>query len=410
MDLTKDEIINSKSIYEALKDHISKVAKTNTAFNEIRKEVAKILDKNSIAFERFGEHFLLNSSDEEKLLRALDLSKKEILEIYNNSPFLQSLGSLDMKEQIAFSIPLLLLAGEYLRKKDEEKARFLYLITFFKPFASIVFKYFRTAPNKDRMQYTIEFASERFDIKKYGTFGLLQKKSDASLENYREQLFNGPTDKELYVIFTSGVFSRINDTVKKIKNEYEINKDKYLPFETSTFVGEGDNGDNELVNRDIRSDSAVKAEIVRKATMNFAKNPIDTKFLAIACEQAYGSSSANVVNMFKETLVKIQETFPELVGEFFECLVSSILFEVNKNTGKKYTGADLKSPVFIVAAKQLFKAHHTNNKNIIRVVDIMKQLLENCCDDYVFKAAATKKAMIRDTLFLYLVFICRFSS
>ena len=91
------------------------------------------------------------------------------------------------------------------------------------------------------MRYTIEHLSERFDIKSQQTvLNFLIKTANSSFNRYVPDAVKEPTDRNLHVIFTSGIYTAINNKLNKLVGEYHKNKGKYLPFEDATFDGVDD--------------------------------------------------------------------------------------------------------------------------------------------------------------------------
>ena len=88
------------------------------------------------------------------------------------------------------------------------------------------------------------------------------------------------------VIYTAGIQSRISSFMKSIYNEYQKNKGKYLPFEDSTFEGTDDSEGQDFA-RDIKSDAAIKDQMVKKAVSGLLKSPIDEELIEIAAKYGF---------------------------------------------------------------------------------------------------------------------------
>jgi hypothetical protein len=395
---TKDELESLSLIYDAVYPDIqSAVKRGSILFNPIKKELSVFADKNANVLQTniVGRQLLFNKQTEDKILQAIGIDTKELLKVFKESEYFRQFGQLQLKDQLLFAIPLIMLSKELHVKGKVAESQFIYMSSFYKPYATVVFKYFgKYDVNENQMRYTVENLSERYDIKKQGTlYGVIGKMAESSYENY---IVNSSTetltDKELHVIFTSGIYSRLNSFIQTLFGEYQKNKGKVLYFEDPTFEGSGDS-EGETFERDIQSDAAVKNQLVKKATMTLAKKLPDDKLLDMAAKfgfvgtgAVYGqySYSGRYTDILKNTVLEAVEKYYKQLPLLIESIIGSFLFEINPNTSQKYTAKDIKSATFISASTSTFRrSPNTKNENTLRVRNMINDILENVSTDYI---------------------------
>jgi hypothetical protein len=416
---TKDELESLSLIYDAVYPDIqSAVKRGSILFNPIKKELSVFADKNANVLQTniVGRQLLFNKQTEDKILQAIGINTKELLKVFKESEYFRQFGQLQLKDQLLFAIPLIMLSKELYVKGKVAESQFIYMSAFYKPYATVVFKYFgKYDVNENQMRYTVENLSERYDIKKQGTlYGVIGKMAESSYENY---IVNSSTetltDKELHVIFTSGIYSRLNSFIQTLFGEYQKNKGKVLYFEDPTFEGSGDS-EGETFERDIQSDAAVKDQLTKKATMILAKKLPDDKLLDMAAKfgfvgtgATYGqySYSGRYTDILKNTILEAVEKYYKELPLLIESIIGSFLFEINPNTKQKYTAKDIKSATFISASTSTFRrSPNTKNENTLRVRNMINDILENVSTDYI-TWGTTKKSGLKYAFHFYLLMI-----
>lgn len=402
---------------------IDAISKKSMFFNPIKRDVTKFVDKNKDILQTniIGKQLILNKKTEESILSAFKIKEKDVKDIIKKSEYFKKFSNLKLTDQLVFAIPLLLASGEFYKMKKMNESKFFYLLAFYKPYASVIFKYFGKFPvNEDRMLYTVENLSERFDIKRQGSVQeFLEKKAESSYDNYIETLIKDViTDADLHQIFASGIQSRLNNSVQDIFREYQKNEGKYMPFEQSTYEGEGDS-EGELLDRDIKSDSAAKTAILRRIMSDITRNPVDEKLLNFSTRIGFSRKVSEEVDVTKISLYKysgaqfdmmkvaineIMDRETRQMPEFFEGIISSFLTNINPTTKKKFTTADLKSPVFVSNAVKIFKSPNTRDKNLLKVRKMLKEFLRKHSASYVNRGMTVQRNMEK-SFFIYCVLL-----
>jgi hypothetical protein len=416
---TKEELEALSLIYDEVYPKIQEAVKRGSLLlNPVKKELSLFADKNANILQTniIGKQLLFNKQTEEKILNAIGIDPKRLLELFKESEYFKQFGQLQLREQLLFSIPLIMLSKEFYDKGKLAESQFLYMSAFYKPYATVVFKYFgKYEVNEDQMRYTVENLSERYDIKKQGTlYGVIGKMAESSFDNYiassKTKTF---TDRELHVIFTAGIYSRLNSFVQTIFGEYQKNKGKKLYFDDPTFEGSGDSA-GETFERDIQSDSAVKDQLTKKAVMILNKNLPDEKLLEMAAKYGfvgtgatYGQYSYSGVytSILRNVVLEIIEKYYKDLPILIESIIGSFLFEMNPSTGQKFTAKDLRTAMFINHSSQTFRrSPNTKNENTLRVRNMIAEMLENVSTEYV-NWGTTKKSALKYALHFYLLMI-----
>jgi hypothetical protein len=416
--LTKQELEQITVLSDKLSAKIEEFVKRGAiSLNPVKKEVMKFADKNADVLQTniVGKQLLMNEQVQDNILSAMGLESKEVKAMIKESEYFMSFGDLQLTEQLAFAIPLLLASGAFYRQKKYAESEFFYNLAFYKPYAARVSRYYPHGVNDDQMMYTVENSlTERFDIKKLGTLqAVIQKMAKSSYDNYIDTLKDADiTDKSLHLIFTAGIYSRLNIFLQTITDKYHKNKGKYLPFQQGTFEG-SDDSEGETFERDIKSDTSVKVAAVRKAVNNVMKNPVDDKLADIAAKfgfigmkETYGTYkySGSYTELLKNLIQTVVENKYKELPIFFESIIGSFLYSINDNTQKKFTANDLRSPIFLTSALKVFKSPHTNDENMLRVQKMLREMLNEHSIEYI-NFGNTQKRKLEKALFFYFVLL-----
>lgn len=408
-DYSKEELETSTVIYDKLSPLMEKKAKDSNTFRKFRLAFSKILDRNREKLQTniIGKQVLINAKDEESLLDALDITKEESEEILESSPFFMSFGGLKLINQYIFAVPIIVYSQELNKLGKLQEAQLSFLSTFIKPYASRESLFFKYGVNEDQMMYTIENMTDRFDIKKLGSIiNVLTKKSAASFDNYFIKTKKKFTDKEIYTIYSSGVASSVNNMLNKVNEEYRKNDGKYLAFENSATSMVNDDGEDDFGERNIASDAEIKTGVVNRIITEINKNPVNTKALNLACIKGFGSASNFYTTVLRTAIEEITDKMFYELPTFFSCLIGSFLFNDNPTTGKRYTMTDFKSPMFIKASLEIFKKPHTDDKNMLKVKELMNKMLTEHSTYYI-NWKTSQQTSLKNALYFYWILIAK---
>lgn len=405
---SKDELLSLSTLYDKYSPILAKKAAQPSFFTQIKAAISKVLSKNyeKLQTNIIGKRVAFTTKDEEDFFTAMGIDRDEMEKDVKAAPYIAKFdmaGQLMILSQLTFAVPMIILSAEYTKLNKIEAAKLVYMIIFLKPYASRESLFFgKYDVNEDQMLYTVENLTEKSDIKKLGSIiNVLNKKAENSYLNYFENFKKTDvlTDAKIYEIYNSGIRTRINNFLNDIAEKYKRNKGKYLNFEANSVAFEDDDG-TDIVDSDIKSDTAMKVNIINRASIALNKNPIDTNLIAAACMYSLGSSDF-YKNLLTTTINDVVEHMGKRMPEFFTAMISSFLFTINKNTGKRYTMQDFKTPRFLaVMAKKVYADPNTHDINILLVRKMLDEMLENYCDEYL-SAMNTKRRNIKSALFMY---------
>jgi hypothetical protein len=409
---SKEELEKFTVVYDGLINKIASAAKKPETFHKLKDLMTIFFDKNSDALQTniVGKQILINQETENNFLDILNITEQEVKDLMKSSPYFKQFGELQLLDQMSFALPLVILSSEYKKNHEDENAKLIYLMAFFKPYASRESQHFRYGVNEDQMRYTVENLSERFDLKKLGTvLDVLNKRSLSSYENYIGPVKKSDkfTDRELHVIYTSGIASNVNSFLANVYNAYKNNAGNYLSYEAESFEATDKDGETDEVTTDIKSDAAVKASLLNKIVMKIAANPVDTKLAAIAAQKYFNSTSDLYVQILKNTISEVTAKMFNELPNFFSSMLGAFLYNINPDTGIKYTAADMRSPVFIRASMDIFKrSKNTDDPNIKNVTRIVQKMLKSYSTEYL-NFGTTQKRNLRNALYFYWVLVAK---
>lgn len=416
--MRKDELLDvseCKELYEQLGDTIKVKVKSPSTFREIQVHAKKLFENNArvLGDNIMGRQFLINEKFEDGILNTLGLKRQEIQKAISESEYylkFQNANALKLNDQLIFALPLIMAANEYERLKKHEEANFIFMLTFFKPYASRIFYWFgKYGVNEDRMADTVERKlTERFDIKRYGTiYEVIEKKAFNSFENYLKNSKSDITDMQLDIIYKSGVATRVNDFINKVAIEYNKNND-YLAFEDSGMASyDKDTDSSDFVDRDIESDAAVKMKIVNKVVLRVNKDPVDNELIRVAAKHGFKSDSQLYQNILKNVILEVSDKMIKQIPDFYSSLIGAFLFEINPATKKRFTMPDFKSPIFIRKAEDiLLNNPNTKNVNQLKVKEILREMLEDHSAEYL-RFGTTQKTNMRKALAFYWILLVK---
>jgi hypothetical protein len=413
---TKEELESMTVVYDYLHPTIENVAKRpNMTLKPIISEIQDFADKNHAVLQTniIGTQVLFNKKTEDNILDAIGVDQKEFKVVLSNAPYFDQFGNFKLKEQLLFAIPLLMLSIELNRNGKRDMALFLYNAAFYKPYATIVYKYFGKYPvNPDQMLYTIENLTGRYDIKKYGTLqAVIEKKAEGYFQSYIESFESGKiTDYELHQTLFNSIYSGLNKFVQEIMAAYQNNKGKYLPFQSIEDIeGTEDYSDKEVASMEIKSDAGRKNTIYRKTIDRLNKAPVDIKLLEIAVKFSfsdYGSKrmSDNHTDSLKAIITNLVKNKAEKVSELVESILSSFLSEKD-NKGVNNSVVNINNVSFLQQSiHNIVIVSNTVNKATLKVKSLLEDILNSFSEEYL-AAGKTKKQKMKKALLMYILLL-----
>lgn len=417
-DFSKDElnIIESEtSIYDKFDPIIKKKVKEIGTWNKLLSIIRAFMLKNQekLSTDIVGKQILVNEKMEKDILDALDIEKDDVKKAILDSTYFKGFGKqLQLTDQLCLGIPLILASLEYKRLDKHEESKLCYLLAFYKPYASRESQFFKFGVNEGQMMYTVEHLTDRFDLKTYKTVAnVISKRADSSYLNYIEPVKKTDklTDKELHVIYSSGIASRVNSFLNVIAEEYKKNSGKSINFEDSAIKGfDKDEDAEEYMDNDINSDVAIKNNEVNKVMNAIGQGKVDKGLVQIAAQFGFGSSSIQYTQILTSVIEEATDKMYSELPLFFNSLIGSFLFRMNPKTKTRYTISDYRSPVFIAAGVDILAGKKPNirDKDMLKARELLKKMLSEHSIDYL-NFGDTYKRKLEKALACYWVLLIK---
>ena len=403
-DLSKDELAiveSSAHVSDTIMDYIEKKVKEASTWQKILHITRDFMIKNGSKLNTniMGRQVLVNAKMESDILDAFGINSDMVRTAILESPYFKLYGKeLSMTAQYCLGFPLILAAQAYRRLKKIEESKLCYLLAFYKPYASRESVLFKYGVKEGQMEYTLQHLSKRFDLKNCSTIGqVLAKRSEISYNNYFENQDEKRdiTDKELHVIYNSGIASRVNDFINKMFEEYTKNNGKSLDFEDGIKgLMDKDSDAMEYSDNDIESDTAVKRRIVDSAIAKVTKVPVDTSLVVMAAQYGFESKNQMYVDILTSTITDIVDKMFDKLDLFFSSLIGAFLFRINPKTGGRYGIQDMSSN-FLAVGNDILAGKKSNikEKDLLTARTIFKEMLEDHSVDYVARGDTFKRQM-----------------
>jgi hypothetical protein len=237
------------------------------------------------------------------------------------------------------------------------------------------------------MDYTINNLSNKYDIKKCGNlFKALFKLASVCNNTYKDY-FTLFSDRHI-IEYIMNLRTRINNFVKEIKDAYQKNKEsgKYLNYDqeskTQDNYYETDNA------------SFVIDRLSSKVTNYVTTNGVDVKTSDLAAQLCDVSRSA-----IRDALEKILKTENSEIKELVSILLQQYLVE------EKCPVEGIGSKNFITICLKIYGKSNTNDKNVIRLKEILDKWLQMNCERYQKTERAATKNNLRKAIYMYFVLI-----
>jgi hypothetical protein len=413
---TKQELESMTVIYDYLQPTIAAAAKrSGLTLKPILSEVRDFADRNHAVLQTniIGKQLLFRKNTEDAILDAIGINQREFKVVLDNAPYFEQFGNFKLKDQLLFALPLIMLSIELHKNKKDDMAMFLFNTVFYKPYATIVYKYFGKFPvNDDQMLYTVENLTGRYDIKRYGTLqAVIEKKAETYFKNFIDD-YEGKeiSDYDLHQTLFNSIYSGLNKFVQEIMSAYQDNKGKYLPFENISDIDNADEySDKEIGEIEIKSDAAAKSLMYRKAIDKINRSPVDIKLLEIAAKFSfadYGSRkmSENHIDSLNVVISEAVKNKPEKVNELVENILSSFISEKDAR-GVKNSVSSISNVSFLQQSlHNIVIVSNTVNRATLRVKALLEEILTMASAEYV-TAGKTKKQKMKKAVLMYFLLV-----
>lgn len=417
---SKEEIKNFAIVY----DEISKILNTEKTYQkkirELKLAIQSIMDKNSQTLNSYilGRRLLINEKETNKLMEILGISKKEVDAIMDKSPVFDQYSADTKRKPMYLNLPLLVFAIDLYKLKKVEDSYFVYFIMFLRAYASKIFLIIRNwseGADTQAMQYTVEYELDgRYDLKKYGSIlDTLMKSATASFEHYMPDL-GKDTPKDMFMandVITSGIYTRTSSWIKKVAEIFFKVKaqKKYLDFENSSGISKDEETEGASYQIEIDSIAAYKQNLVNKVMMKISSSPLDDKLIELAVKKAYPGVSnprnSSYFDIVKSAIKIVCHSKLKDLPAYFESILASFFYNVDRFSGKKHISSDVKSILFIENCKYFFNSPNSKDINILKVRELTAEYLEELSEYYQLHTSADSRRNLRTAVFCYFVYL-----
>lgn len=417
---TKEEIKNFSVIYKEINKLLNVDATYQEKVRNLKYKVQLIMDKNNNVLNSYimGRRLLINEKETNDLMNVLGVTKEQIDNIMNMSPVFDEYRADTKRKPMYLNLPLVVFSSELYRLGKKEDAFFVYFIIFLRAYASKVFSSFRIwneEIDKRVMEYVVNIVlDDRYDLKKYGSIlDVLMKTASNSFEHYIPELAKPKNQKDMFIandVLTSGIYTRVGSTIKKVADKFFKAKadKKYLDFENSSAISTDEETEGASYSIEVSSIASYKQNLIQKALMNISTAPIDDKIINLAIKKAYPGVSnprnSAYFDIVKTAVKSICEAKNKELYEYFDCIVSSYFYNLDRFTGKKHTTADVKSPLFIENCRYFFISPNTKDPNILKVRKMTAEFLDTASEYYQTHTGNSSRSCLRIAVYCYLVY------
>lgn len=377
--MAKDKIIVD-SLYPTVKANLAK--KENQV--ALKKAVGEYLDRNMVYLTKIGpmDQIVITETDRKAIYDATGLTPEKVLDVLKQSPEIKQSGE-NMKEPFNTVCTLAIKYFYEVGNKEMTSISLVYLTMSMYP--SLFSKYYKFKPNEQVMNYTINNLSQKFKIKQLGTlYAALIETSTGTFKLHKDRLKEG-TDKNI-IRFVLDIKTRQNSLMKKIKNEYEMNKSNKLYINLDSDSYEEDNY-HEADNNTFAIERIANS-VLMKLTVN-GPDMRNVNMSAKICKVSV-SELRNYVN----TMVTNENR------EDIKTVLESILFLFLFND--KNSVDEINSSKFLLYCLDIYKKSNTTDENIIRIKKVLDKWLEDMGTYKKTQRAATINNF-RRALFLFFV-------
>lgn len=351
----KDDAILLKDLYPLVEKGLSK--KENTI--ALKKAISQYLDRNSEKLTTIGpiHRVMFNDGDMDNLYKAIEVQPVTIKEIISRSPTIKSQWQIMNNP---FNSAITMAIRYYKIHKNDEMVNALIIYLTMSMYPSLHFKYFKHGANEQVMNYTINNLSNKFKVKQMGTiYAALVDTTQGSYRHQEPRIVKG-ADVDI-IAFIMDVKTRLNMLLRKIGNEYYINKEqnKYLNIDS-------DNYDEDNYHEADSNTFAVE-RMTNNVTLKLTVDGPNMKYVNIAAKM----SQVSVSELRNYTNLMVTNEYREDIRTVVESLLFLYVFEGKNNV------QEINSNKFLMYCMDTYKKSNTTDENIIKIKKILDKWLED---------------------------------
>ena len=360
MDIVLEATSDTYIIRDALYAQISTVLNNDQMDRKFKQLIGNFIDKNNSKLRTPGPQYMIAFGDSDKKLfyDLLGIDERDVMDLIVK--ITSNLNGSDFK-YLRFN-PILwvffLCIRFYTMKKDSKGLNTVLAIYALAVYPSVFSKYFpHEVSDAGCMAYTIDNLTQKFIFKQQGhLFGSLTFSIQQSYKFLKPGVLDA-SDKEI-IRFIQRIRNDQNSLIKKIANQYRINKEKGLTI--GTALDTGDTG--EIIDSYVNDTSQVEM-VVRTISLPIITNGINLPY-AEACAKMCQISVAEV-RFYLSKIITEDQT--DTIEKFIESILFLWLYD------EKRTRKEINTSEFLIWCSQLFRKTNSNNTNIARIKDTLNK-------------------------------------
>lgn len=376
-------------IRDALFTQISTILNNSQMDQKFKQLIGNFIDKNNSKLRTPGPQFMIAFGDADKKLfyDLLAIDEKEIVRLIVK--ITSNLNGSDFK-YLRFN-PILwvlfLCIRYYTMKKDAKGLNTVLAMYALAVYPSVFSKYFpHEVSDPGCMAYTIDNLSQKFIFKQQGhLFGALTFSIQQSYKFLKPGILDA-SDKEV-IRFIQRIRNDQNSLIKKIANQYKINKEKGLTIGTALDTGET----GEIIDSYVNDTSQVEM-VVRSIALPIITNGINMSYTEACAKMA--QISVSELRFYLSKIITEDQT--DTIEKFIEAILFLWLYD------EKRTKKEINTSEFLIWCSRLFRKTNSNNANISRIKDTLNKWGETSGLHKKFTREASR-VNYKKALFFYFV-------
>ncbi|MDE6041620.1 MAG: hypothetical protein K2F99_08600, partial [Muribaculaceae bacterium] len=268
-------------------------ALTPQVTKDLEKAIVRYVDKNSeiIMSLDLSRRFSFADSDRAVLYDACKISQSELEASIKVSKQIYSGNKIQSNP---FYILSILVASNYLQKKDEKMANVVITYMSLNMWTSLHKGFFKYEANKQVMDYTLAHLNNTFSIRNFPSlFAFIQDNTNTLLGTYKDRIVRCNDDDITWVIDSN--WTRLKGKIKKISVEFYNNhkSGRYLNSDTESFNQDG--------YREMDNESFAIDRLTNKVYIKLLNRQYDKRLIKYAVQRA-DTSYEKLVHLIEDII------------------------------------------------------------------------------------------------------------
>lgn len=330
---------------------------------------------------------LFTDTIRKKICTMFGINKDDIDLAAKDVPRPEELGRDAKPSMNGFNCLLLLIMKYYLELKNETRFRFVCSLYAYSNYPTIWSKYFgANGIHEPTMEYTVDNMIRKFTLKKLGSVEAYLNHNIGEASVYYKKGIMNASDEDL-ILITSNLQTRLNNSMNKIKNEYEKNRAN----QHAVFVDEEFNDEGEYISRN--GTLGEIESLSNKYTTKFISGIISDKLVTFCAK--YSQVSAGEL---RNTLQIMQNPSKNDEIKDFYAAIFYVFLNGEIHTSIK----DIYSMRFPAIMDSIYRKGNSKDKNIILIKSLMNKWLTEGSLTYVRTNRLATQNNFKKAVFMYL--------